>query len=212
MKTLVDKRCMIRTHTPELAVQVLELAKKAGFSMYGVGRIYPQYVFGKWSSWHKYETILDAHAWDDSLFKQHPDWPRFDALTQMDEIIAHFEGRPPYDETPLPHDMNQELADQTRKKFNLSPEQWDMLNPISRDALAGVEVKVESTTAKWIPVSERLPRISNTVLLTRDQDDAIDNVSSCRLGYINGGDWQIRGEGGLFVPTHWCPLPDDTRV
>lgn len=214
MKTLKDKRCMILMPEKKLWEQVMAHAKRAGFD--GITHsIYSRAaVFGAWRDRYEDSRTLTAHSWDDSLFKQHPDWPRFDATTQMDEIIAHFKGEPTYDETPLPHDMDKELAEQTKKKFNLSPEQWDAIPPLAREALAQTEVKVvyakkDTSAYNWISVKDRLPDNSDTVLVTTDPTDSRNNVHNVSAAYHSGPDWIERDHRVRRDITHWAELPPE---
>lgn len=213
MKTLAQMRCMIYTGKGALAYRVLELAKQAGFSTHGVRNLYNQYVFGKWNEGNLDSNIYDAHGWDNSLFKQHPDWPRFDARTEMDKIIAHFRVEE-YDETPLPHDMDKELVEQTKKKFNLSPEQWDAIPPLAREALAQTEVKVisvkkDASAYEWISVRDRVPPDSDTVIVTKDPTDSRNNVYNVGAAYYSSGGW-LAGNGRIeHGVTHWAELPQE---
>lgn len=204
---------MVYAPTRELWEQVEVLAKRAGFDGIFHSPLAKGFVCGAWRDGDPDNKTLFALRWNDELFNQHPDWPRFDATTEMDAIIAHFSGEPAYDETPLPHDMNPELAKEIQKKFNLSPEQWDAIPPLAREALSGVQVVTEKvevgTPHAWISVRDKLPSISNTVLVTNSVTGAIHSYGTCDVGYWDENEWCTR-EG--LDPTHWCPLPGDTEV
>ena len=201
--------CMIHVIITPLQKQVLKLAKLAGYDTHLAetsSHHYPALVFGKWWEYSREESCLTG-VWDNSLWNRHPDWIRFDATTEMDKIESHFRMEPEFDESPLPFTMDKKLVEQTRKKFNLSPEQWEDMTPMVRDALAGtkVEVTVVKGNHKWVSVKDALPNGSYSVLVTNNPRVAEDSVDYTSTAYYSSG-WMSMVR--RFTPTHWCAFPD----
>lgn len=209
------KPCMVWTHNDRgLSSLVLGLARACGFKPYRTDMENPSesYVFGVWRHDVKPTNIFNASRWGFSLWEQHPDWPRYDAHTQMGQIREHFgaePAEPEWDESPMPYDMKKEKADEIRKKFNLSPEQWEMFPPSVRDALAGakVTIKVAKSDHVWHPMSEPKEN-SNTVVVCRGGGrEGVFSGGLCGIGCFSGDEYApIYGESN---PTHWADIPTE---
>lgn len=110
--------------------------------------------------------------------------------------------------------MDKELAEQTKKKFNLSPEQWDAIPPLAREALAQTEVKVisvkkDASAYEWISVRDRLPDSADTVLVTKNPTDSRNNVHNVSAAYNSGGNWISHDHKELLGITHWAEIPQE---
>lgn len=206
----VFKNCIIRTHNdPSLTRLVGELGVLAGYepppSPYSSSLVY-----GKWDGYGGDNACLHG-GWEWNI-EHEPTWPRFDAMTEMDKIRAFFSDEPEFDETPLPYAINEELERSTKNKFNLSDDQWGVLPPMARDALAGVEVKADTGVPEWRPINldDHDMVHSRTVILTDNPREARNDAQRhCRVGFAMVNEFSFVG-GGNIHPTHYCPLP--TRV
>lgn len=201
---------MVWTHQdPLLCKQVKELSKAAGFRWCD-GDDQEAYVFGEWRSVSSKTTVLFTINWDVDLFNRQPDWPRFNAATEMDKIRIHFGADPEkvYDESPLPYIMNEEQSKETRKKFNLSPEQWESYPPMVQQALAGASVVL--APFEWYRLGEgpAAGLTFDTVLFTSSENPR-GNAKLVGVGYFKN---ESTMEFNMVVnkelrPTHWAPLP-----
>ena len=207
------KQCRIATHRdPALVRSVQDMAFDLGYyypshrgeRKYDIVNNYDGIAVGDY--WHNPPTSKDLYHWDMGSNSRDM-WPVFDARTQMKELRSYLacEPEPEYDESPLPYDMEKELAEATKKKFNLSDEQWEVLPPMARDALAGVEVKRVCTQHKWIPITEESkPPPGDTVIFTNNPEGARGDVCGhVKVGYED----EVMDANEGWVPTHYCEIP-----
>lgn len=75
----------------------------------------------------------------------------------------------------------------------------------------GVVVSKMETTTKWIPVTERLPRYNEEVLVYRPKMAMKIYVSSYEGYYGEDDDEWHEGWGICGDITHWMPLPEPPK-
>lgn len=93
----------------------------------------------------------------------------------------------------------------------------DCLDKMHREAADAIEAlsKMENTTPKWIPVTERLPETLHKVLVTlksiRRPGAVYLNFATCENGtwYEDNGSEPFRIASDRV--THWMPLPEPQK-
>lgn len=198
------KNCIVRTWEDKALVStVLDLAVSAGYSNLTPSK-YESICLGQWFTGGETNSTLQG-IWEYNI-NARPGWQRFDARTDMDKLREFLLGIE-FDETPLPYDMNKELAEATRMKFNLSQDQWDCLNPMSRNALAGVEVKQLVLPVEWRPASEIMSLEGydcESCLLCNSMQET--HAECLDVGYYAGDMWVTNKNG--FIPVRFIVIGD----
>jgi hypothetical protein len=210
MDILPRHNCIIKT-SPQTINDVYDLLIGLGFTASSdITKKYSGFVVGRWSEGLPHSLIQDSDVGMCRIIK--PEWPFIDASQNLEHLRNHLGLEEFYDETPLPHDMDKEKADEIQKRFNLSPDQWDAIPPLAREALGGVQVVTkeveQSVPTGWIPVAERMPRDGLTVLATDRPLSTPGDSSHAIVAYTSEGDWYDRtGDDPPWEVTHWAPMP-----
>lgn len=193
----------------EVRNKIIGLARSFGWVIYndepGVKPGWEALVFNR----HGYEDGTLIWTSDvRSLLSRGPEWKELNSASDWDRLVAILQGEPEFDESPLPYDMKHELIEETRNKFNLSPEQWLEMPLMVKEALAGCEVKRQELEYKWHP-KETPPVNSTTVFLTiRPEAGRNSATNDNAIGYWNGNEFAItQGRISPRRVTHWCPMP-----
>ena len=84
---------------------------------------------------------------------------------------------------------------------------WQTRIEVARVALREY---IEGLEPRWIPVSERLPELYETVFVVI-YDGFENNSEVARLTYLGNGNWWS-WESERYVVTHWTPLPEPPEV
>lgn len=165
-------------------------------------------VIGEWFRDGGNKIFFGGHS---GQVSQRPDLPVF-ALGQHEEIMKFLTGDI-YDNTPLPTDMKKELAEETQKRFNLSPEQWDCLNPAAREALATARQVVRNVDGRWwypIGLLNGADAPSDSIIITNNINDC--SVANLTPAYPSGDDVIQKDGPVLRRPTHFCILPSRNNI
>lgn len=203
------KNCIIHTHEDlTLSRKVIKLLKDLGYDRLYDGA-FSSIVTGQWFPGNERAVLQGDFNYNK---KAKPKWPVFDAATEWDKLEGFLRGEPEFDETPLPNTMDKETEDRIKRDFNLSPDQWEMMTPMVRAALAGAEVKVEINkvvgTHEWKPISEYPGRDGISVILTNNPRAVLDDAYNfLATGFKSEGEWEIMRGPDDFRPTHYCLLP-----
>lgn len=205
------KNCIIRTHEDlTLSRKVIKLLKDLGYDRLYDGA-FSSIVTGQWFPGNERSVLQGDFNYNK---KAKPKWPVFDASTEWDKLERFLRGEPEFDETPLPNTMDKETEDRIKRDFNLSPDQWEMMTPMVRAALAGAEINIEKKimtgTMDWLPLDPNCDdaQNGNTVMLTNDPRQARHDASAhVAIGFYNGETWEVTRGPYEFRPTHYCSLP-----
>lgn len=202
------KECVVHTGgDQQLILSLAVLAKQLDYEP--LPKPDKVYFFGKFDTYKTEGSVLHDSEWPSPYAER---WQHFDLTMegQLEKLKIHWGIEPEFDETPLPNftSMKPEQEKETREKFNLSPEQWEMLPITAQEALSGAKVKIvkQENKHEWHPVGGRKPRNWITVV---GSDPSTDN---CAVGYWDGQEWNwMTTSGEKVTPSHWAFLPGDSE-
>lgn len=120
--------------------------------------------------------------------------------------------------------MYEELIDRLRTYTNdgtdeLRNEAADAIEELSREYESLAKTVNETAewlhnrnTARWIPVTERLPKYGETVLVYGSQGGIYTaRYERARTEWGRDSWWKLNSKSHICNPTHWMPLPEPPK-